>query len=315
MSIDGITKATFQKVYTVSAAEALRPQLDTFVALKAFPFVKVDGPNGNYNTFNARDFQTDEIVERNPGSEYKRTKSNYGNNSFLTTDYGLEEAIDDRERQIVPVSVEQDIADKFMLNGMRRYERYAYANLFAAGAGTTKTGGADFTKWLSSGGDPINNMWAFKKVVKDKIGVNPDSLLLSEDVYLELVNHSDIIGRLPDNQLRTVKLAVLKELFGIQNIEVMEAVTNASKEGDANQAPSQIATDKALLYLKGGNTIGSAGYAKILYEDMAQGTTSNGIGIFKYREEKIKSDVIRVEQFFTHILQSADAALLLDDVI
>lgn len=315
---EGILKPTFQKVYTVSANEALKPQLSSFVGTQAFPFAKVDKAAGIYPTFTARDFRTNEINQRESSSEYKRVSTKFGSNTYKIKDYGLEEAIDDREREILPVDVEQVISDKFMLNGMRKLEQEIATDMFATsgGATTVKTGTSDFTKWASSGGDPIVDVWNWKKTVKGLIGIMPTHAAMGEDVFIELVNHSDIIGRLPDNQLREVQLRVLAQLFGLQDIYVFGAVTDSSNENDASAAISDIVSDKFLVYYKGmGNSVGSAGYAKTLYQDASQGTTQNGIGLYKYREEKIKSDIIRVEQFFTTLIQSPDAALLANDVV
>jgi hypothetical protein len=315
---DGILKATFQKVYTVSANEALKPELSSFVGTQAFPFVKMDKASGIYPTFTARDFRTNEITQREPGSEYKRTKTKFGNNTYIIKDYGLEEAIDDRERETLPVDVEQVISDKFMLNGMRKLEQAVATDMFATsgGATTIRTGSSHFTKWVTSGGDPITDVWSWKRTVKGLIGIMPTHAAMGEDVFIELLNHSDIIGRLPDNQLREVQLKVLAQLFGLQDIHVFGAVTDSSNENDASASISDLVSDKFLLYYKGmGNSVGSAGFAKTLYQDASQGVTQNGIGLYKYRDEKIKSDIIRVEQYFTTLIQSPDAALLANDVI
>lgn len=124
---------------------------------------------------------------------------------------------------------------------------------FATGIwGTDVTGTTDFTKWSNPAASPLEDFAAGIVTVKQNTGFTANTLVLGFNTWwgsttaAGLMNHPDIIARLPDNAPRIATPEFLANLIGIPRVVIADSIRNTAQEG-ATASYSFIQGDSALL--------------------------------------------------------------------
>ena len=316
----GHVEAQYDEVLTKEAYGLLQDRMDFAVAQGAIPQVFTTKKNGNFKQFTAADFRRRNAEKRIGGTEFKQVNTHLEDKSYACVQFGYEENVDDDDR--VDNHMEQ-LAEKMMEDGLATFDLALSAKLVAGKFGTDFTGQASgaayasnqFNKWSTAGATPITDIKEMKRVVKAKIGVNPDSLIIGEDVLNALTENAQILARLRNDADKDVTTATLAKLFGLKNVYVVASAQTTTNQGQATQTMGAIISDVALLYYRGaGNNEFSPATIKC-YCYAKYGSATKGVFIETYRKPAITSDCIRLRQYFTVEIQMAEGGLLLADVI
>lgn len=83
---------------------------------------------------------------------------------------------------------------------------------------------AGATKWSAATGTPVTDITAASNVIRKKIGKRPNTLTLSADAYEALRFNAEVRGYLPSTQQGAATLQQLKDILGVQNISVGDAI-------------------------------------------------------------------------------------------
>lgn len=312
MALDHI-KAQFNEVLTKRAIALLEGREDFACINGAIPMVPTTIFNGTYKVWKASDFRRRNAELRAGGTEFKRVNTQLEDKTFACKQYGYEEAIDDRDR--VEGQVE-DISAKMVEDGYATYDLALASKLTTGIFGADKTGGSSFIKWSDATSTPVANIDAYKAEIKAKIGVNPDSLLVTEDVFIALKNNKEILGLLKTTEDKKLTAEKLAYFFGLKNVYVMASAETTTNQGQATQTIANIKSDVALLYYRGvGNGPTAPTTLKCYYNTQTYGAGSMGIIIQDYREEKITSDIIRLVQDFDLVVSMPEGGIFLTDVV
>ncbi len=94
-------------------------------------------------------------------------------------------------------------------------------NSFQAGAKKALSGTA---RWSGNGGDPIADVEAGKEVIRGRIGKRPNTMVMGASVYQSLKFHTKLQAALGSQERKLVTLEHLKMLFGIDDIQIGEAL-------------------------------------------------------------------------------------------
>lgn len=313
------TDAQFDEVLTKRAIALLEDRADFAVVNGAIPMIPTTVFNGNYKVWKASDFRRRNVEKRANGTEFKRVNIGVEEKQFACEQEGYEIAIADRNR----LEGEMDdttakmVEDAYAQFDIRLKEKLTVAN-FAhnhVGVGADPTA-VQFLQWDKAGSNPIADIKKYKAEIKARLGVNPDTLLVTEDVYTALTENATILARLRTDADKDITAEKLAKFFGLDNLYVMAGSETKTADGQDAQEIGHIADGLALLYYKGktaGATNPSA--VKCFYNTNTYGAGTNGIIIQTYREEKITADVARVVQDFTIVVSMADGAILLTNVI
>jgi len=314
------TDAQFNEVLTKKAIALLEDRMDFAVAAQgAIPMIPTTVFNGNYKVWKASDFRRRNIEKRANGSEFKRVNLGVDEKTFSCNEEGYEIPVADRNR------LEGEMEDT-----MNKMVEDAYANFdirLAEKMTSTifteyKTGHATvpdsthFIQWSEALSTPIKDVKAYKAIIKGKLGVDPDSILLTEDVFIALTENASILARMSSYTDKEVTAEKLAMFFGLKNVYVMAGAATSTADGQATQTIGQIASDLALIYYRG--TVDGASNpsaVKCFYNTQTYGAGSQGIILQDYREEKITSDIARVVQDFVIEVAMPEGALLLVDVL
>lgn len=201
----------------------------------AIPKTLVKKASDKFFEFTQGDWFRNEADVRSPNTTgavggYRLSTQNYNTVQYSMTTYVADEERDnadeglDLDRQAI-----EYCSDKVLM----KFEKDAAATLFASGsygAGHTVTlAGTD--QWSDATSDPIDDIRTGKGVVSGKIGRQPNTLVLGEEVYLKLQDHPDILERIKYTQKGIVTPDLLAGLFDVDQVLVGRAIENTAAEG------------------------------------------------------------------------------------
>lgn len=301
------TEALFDEVLTKRAIALLEDRADFAVMNGAVPMLPTGGILvGNYKVWKASDFRRRNVVRRASGTDFHRVDLGLDKKTFALEQMGYEYVIDDREN--LPGEMES-ISAKMMED--------AYANLDIELAGLlTTTTFTNYTsvsnKWNTANGTPIDDVKKAIQDVKGRLGVAPDSMVISEDVQLALESNPQILARMKTTADKIINLETLASFFGLKNIYVMAGTETTTVQGQSTQTIAHIATGKCLVYYKGSEGISSPSAIKVFYND---NETKGQAIIETYRDNFKRSDVVRVVQDFDMVVTMVEGAQLLTNVL
>lgn len=232
-------------------AQGFDPLAQGLVGSALFPWAKVEKEAGKIPTFGKEAFRP-VATERAIRADSNRLQPDKtGNISFVMDEHDLYEPVDIRESAEDVFNLEQiranEVRGVILLNHERECATLATtASNYATGSKEILSGGG---KWDQSTSTPISDVKDAKEAIRKKIGVRPNTLVLSASSYEALCEHASIIDRIKYSQTGVVTMDLLKSLFGIQNVMVADAVTLAKTGSNFND----IWGDNAVLaYIKNG---------------------------------------------------------------
>jgi hypothetical protein len=235
-------------------------------------------------------------VERAPFGGYSRVTRAYTSDSYLVTERGLEEQIDDSQRKEVSryFAVEA-VAARNILRAMQLAHEIRVAELLYNSNNWNTTQATVLTENSAQDGT-----FDFPKIILDaqnrllKKGVAYNTLVLSQEVY-NIIRRSPklqtfLYGNMPSGQYRLVTAQDIATSLNIQNVLIASASHDTAAKGKApNLQPVYNPYYMWIGQVAGGEF--SAGGAMRTLVWNAEG------GIFvteSYRNEELRSDIVRV---------------------
>lgn len=206
-----------------------------YIAPLAIPKVLVRKASDKYYEFNQGDWFRNDADVRAPNTTgpvggYRLSTGNYN-----TVQYAMATYVADEERDNADEGLDLDrqaveyCADKTLM----KFEKQAASLLFGSAnyaAGHTVTlSGTD--QWSDAGSDPIGDVRTAKTTVSGKIGRQPNTLVLGEEVYTKLQDHAAVLDRIKYTQKGIVTPDLLAGLFDVERVLVGRAVENTAAEG------------------------------------------------------------------------------------
>ncbi len=161
-------------------------------------------------------------------------------------------------------------------------------------------------RWANGGGDPIADVEAGKEVIRSRIGVNPNTLVLGASAYRSLKFHIKLQVQLGSNETKLITVEHLKVLFGVDDIQIGGAIAGDSATADLwgdNVILAYVAKPKG-----DGNTD---------YEEPSFGYTVRRRGMpesDKYDGEGNKVRYVRHTDIYKVVIVGADAGYFIGDV-
>jgi len=300
-----------------------------FIASRVFPNIPVSKQSDRYYTYDRGDFNRDEMAERAPSTESAGSGYNLDNTpTYYAPVYAIHKDIPDEVRANADAVLNPDQeATAFVTHkALIKREKLFVNSYFKGGIWTNDWDGVasgptgnQVIQWSDANSTPIENMRAAKRSVLESTGFEPNKLVLGRAVYDALLDHPDIIDRIKYGQTQggpaNAGKETLAKLFEVDEILVMNAIENTSKEGQT-AAHSFIGGKRALLTYSTsspGLMTPTAGYTFSWTGFLGAGAEGNRIRSF--RMEQIKSDRVEIEMAFASKLVSADLGFFWDTII
>jgi hypothetical protein len=88
------------------------------------------------------------------------------------------------------------------------------------------------SKWSGGNGDPIGVVETGKEVLRSRIGVRPNTIVMGAATYAALKFHPKLQEALGSNERKLIQLEHLRALWGIDSIHIGEALAGDTATGD-----------------------------------------------------------------------------------
>lgn len=291
-----------------------------FVADRVFANIPVTKQSDRYYAYSRADFNRDEMQKRAPGAESAGNGYDIDSTPTYFADvWALHKDIPDqiRANSDSVLSPDRDATIWLTQKALINREVNWAANYFTSGVwnyGATgvaaSVGAGEFLQWDNASSTPIGEIRTAKRTVQEATGFKPNVLVLGKLVFDILVDHPEIIDRLKYNfaqgQVAAANEQMIAQLFGLEEVIVMEAVYNTAARGEIENSVF-IGGNNALLAYRTktpGLMVPSCGYT--FSWNGWLGASGMGHRISSFRMEWLKSDRVEVEQAYAQKVVGAD---------
>ncbi len=198
----------------------------TFVGDKLFPFVPVDKEGGKIPQFGKEAFKIYNSKRAPRADTNVIQPEDRTTIDFVLDEHDLAYPVDYREKSEDLFNAENH-AVNVTSEAIRLQHEYDTATIaqnlasYPTGNKITLAGTSQFT---DSSSDPIGVVEDGKKAVSDKIGQDPNVMVIGDAAYRVLKNHSQLLGRIKYSMKGVLTVDLLKEIFDMENIYIGKAI-------------------------------------------------------------------------------------------
>jgi len=326
----GITVKTPLEI-AVSAYE--QSQMGRFVARRFFPVVPVKKRTGDFWKLNPSDWLRNQVQKRKSGTIALRGGWRFQEGPlYRIIEYTAKIGVprQDRREQMengLPdpvVTNRRWVMEQLMLN-----QELIFASRFAtAGFWDTEwdgeasgIGAGEFLQWNDAASTPIDDVGEFLDAIHAKTGLTPNTALFPRSVVRALRTNPQIIDalvRVSDTRNQVMPgEALLREVFDIPNIVIVDSVVNTAGPEATTPTLSQIYGKNVLFAYVGGDDLGTAPSAGhiITWKDTEEGTSDNGIVLDEWYDRDTKSFICEGSMFFDMMSTSNKLGGLMKEAI
>lgn len=280
---------------------AIAASMRGFIGLNIMPVFEVPLQAAVYPVIPAEAFLKLPETARAARSAYGRGDYEFEDGNYFCKENGWEEPIDDSERKLYQRFFDAEVVatERAVDIILRKQEKRIAAKVQDATALPT---GAVGTKWSTlATASPRSDVKAKVKAMRDSVGLEPTGLAISWQTFQNILMCAELKDYLKYTTpylIDTIEgqKKVVAQYLGLQEVQVGNAIYDSAKKGQ-KLTPANIWDDaKGTLYVGSQNlndlrqpTLGRT----FLWTD----DTPENLLTESYREEQIRSDVIRVRQY------------------
>ena len=294
------------------------------------PVIPVTKQSDRYYVYNRGDFFRDQMQKRAPGTPAASVGYRLDNTPTYFCDVWAEsKPIPDQLRGNADavLNLDRDATEFLTQQALIRREKIFAANLFAAGkwgtdvAGKAAAPGAgEFLQWNDGASTPIEDIRAGKLAIKQATGYPANTLVISEPVWLKLVDHPDLVDRVKYGQTNGGPARMTREALAAHPGDRPHPRHGRHREhggrgrwplshsfiGGKNALLCHVASSPGLLTPSAAYTFGWTGYL---------GAGNEGNRIKRYRWEIIASDIVEIEMAFDIKLVATELGYFFKDAV
>ena len=209
---------------------------ENYVAERFFPIVTVKKDTGKITTYAMDNLRIVEAL-RSIGSKTNEVGHSVSiGDHYVLKEYALMELVPDEHMEQAEAPIHPKIdATENITERLLVIKESAMATAVSATAtmtsNTTLSGTDQWSDYTNS--DPIGDIKTGKEAVRTASGKKANTLLLSHNAYIELLDHPDIIDRLKYVKVadKDAAKAALARIFDLDEVIVGDAQHNSSAEG------------------------------------------------------------------------------------
>lgn len=272
-----------------------------FIGMQIMPVFPVDQQSADYPVIPVESLLKLPTTDRAPRSKYSRGDWEFESGTYATKEYGWEEPIDDVERALYQrffdaETVASEIAVDHILRGheKRVAEIVQDTSLAVASANIVN-------EWDdAANATPHADVTAAKKAMRAASGVSPNAIVMSKTVFDNVMATSEIKTYLQYTSPHLVmgeeaQRQTLARYFGLDRVLVGDAMYDSAKSGQAASLTDLWSNEYVSLVRisAGGNRLKEPVLGRTF---LWTADSPTPVVTESYREEDIRSDVIRVRQ-------------------
>ncbi len=268
------------------------------IATQLFPVFEANAQAGNFGRIPLESLLEESKTDRQSGGSYGRGDYEFEDVYYATKEQGWEEPVDDRDAKIYADYFDAELVaasrgrSKVLINQEKRVAEATFGN----GSISTTAAGTVFSSHSSA--TPVDKIETAVQAVWARTGLWPNSLTLSYLLFRELRRCDQIIDRIQSagagdqTRARDVTAQQLAEVLDLDYILIAGGSRNTAKKGQTASV--------AQIWDKTKCMVGVVGTSNDLREPCigrtfhwAEDGSSIGTTVESYREESLRSDIIR----------------------
>jgi len=276
-----------------------------------FPSVSVLKQTDKYYIF-GREGWLPESDYRAPGTQANEvTGAAVSTDTYYASEHSLQIAVTDEERANAdpPIAPDRDgtniITSKILLGRERVMQTLATtAANYNASNTVTLSGTSQWNDYANS--DPISDLRTTKIAINAKIFIDPNVAVIPYQVMVKLEDHPDFLERIKYSERAIFSPELLASILGFERVVVPGVGVNTANLGQTPSLSYLWGKDVVVAYAPsaGGLKIPSYGYEYT----WAGAGGGNPQYVDRWREDKRKSDVIRICRYYDVKLAALDGA-------
>lgn len=290
-----------------------------FIAHRVLPVFDAAEQSGTYGKIPIEQLLQERDTKRSPGSGYSRGTFTFGEESFACKEHGAEEPVDDREAKMYAEYFDAELVATMRAFSvvLRNAEKRAADALFNT---STFSATSVANEWDdSANATPITDVEASVVRVYDGSGCWPNALIINRKVFRNLRNCAEVIDRINSagagnpSKASDVTVAMLAAVFDLDHVLVAGGSRNSAKEGQSASIGQIWSGEYAMVAkIAESNDIREPCIGRTIHwgED---GSSVDGT-VETYRDENVRSDIVRVRHDVDEKIHYVEAADLMDNI-
>ncbi len=291
-----------------------------YIGPRVLPFMPVQLQSANFSKITIESLLRDTQTLRAPGGGYNRDKYQFDQDSYTCVEYGAEEPVDDREKAIYSYSF--DIERISALRAMNRVLRDYEKRVAAAVSNTTTWTGAALTTAVSTKWDvpgsatPVDDVLDALESVRASSGMLPNCVIMNWNVFKELQKCDQIIDQIKHSghdDPKQVTTQMLAALFHVEEVLIAGGVKNTAAEGQsASISDIWNATRVMVAKICRSSDLREPCIGRT-FHFVGDGSSEGGT-VEQYRDEKVRSDIMRTRMDYHEKIIYPQAGHLLTNI-
>jgi hypothetical protein len=248
--------------------------------------------------------------KRAPRSNYNRIDWNVTTDTYLAEQYGLEGEIDDEERKNAasPLDLDVDtteIVTDMVLNNREKRVADLVLNPAVITQNTTLSGA---NQWHLDTSDPLLDLKnARVQIYAGAPGYTPNTMVIGYLVFEALKLHPDIKEIVKYTERAIITRQILAAVFEVEELLIGKVIRRTSKEGAVDAFGDVWGKDALLFYRETRPSLKRASFGYQI--------RTSDLRVFRYREDKRDTDVIRVSEKQDEKIVAAATAYLIKNAV
>lgn len=227
--------------------------------------------------------------KRAPRSEYNRIDWNVTTDVYLCEQYGLEGEIDDEERKNAASPLDLDVDTTEIVTDMvqNNREKRVVDLVMSTGNVSQNVTLVGAQQWSDPSSSPLDDAKLGRTTMfTGSPGYTPNTMLVGYLVFEALKLHPDIKEIVKYTERSIITKQILASVFEVDEFLVGKVLRRTSKEGQTDAFGDVWGKDSLLFYKENRPSLKRASFGYQMRQ--------NDMRVFRYREDKRDTDVIRV---------------------
>jgi len=244
--------------------------------------------------------------KRAPRSNYNRVDWNTSTDTYLAEQYGLEGEIDDEERTNAASPLDLDVDTTEIVTDMvlNNREKRVADLVLSTSTVTQNTTLAGVNQWSDAGSDPLNDLKTARTTIYTGApGYGANTMVMGYLVFEALKLNADIREIVKYTERAIITRQILAAVFEVEELLVGKVIRRTSKEGQTDAFGDVWGKDVLLFYRETRPSLKRVSFGYQFRQ--------NDLRVFRYREDKRDTDVIRVSEKQDEKIVSAGVAYLI----
>lgn len=289
-----------------------------FVADAVAPPVAVRRQSDRYFVLDPeRAAQRETVDHRAPGAEAREVDFAVSTDSYYCDDHALETAIPDEERDNADNALQPDIdRTEFLTEKILLNREIGLEALLRTSTAVPEIALESGEEWTNSDSDPLGNFHTARQMIHAGSQRRANTVVMGYGAFDALRNHPRVVERVLHAVPGVVTADLLAAMLDVDRVLVARAMKNTSVPGNPPQMEPVWGACAFMLHVPPRAGLRQvAAVHTFVWNGAGGGAGRDGTLVERWREERRKADMIRVQKYYDQKLVAPGAAVRLAGVV